>query len=83
MNTKLTLSLNKNSIKRAKMYADQQGTSLSKIVANYFDELTKNYNGKDIKPTPLVKRLGGALKGLKIVDFDEAKTEYLTKKYQK
>lgn len=82
MNTKLTLSLNKMTIKKAKKYAEKHGTSLSKMVQGYFEELS--LPKKDIiKITPLVESLLGSAKRLRDIDFHTAKTEYLTKKYLK
>jgi hypothetical protein len=46
METKLTLSLDKEIIEQAKKYAKQQKTSLSKIVENYFYYLTSDKPGK-------------------------------------
>ncbi len=40
METKLTLSLDKEIIEQAKKYAKQQKTSLSNMVENYFYYLT-------------------------------------------
>ena len=41
MKTKLTLTLDKEVIKEAKAYAKDHGQSLSKIVENYFKDITK------------------------------------------
>ena len=40
MNTKLTLSVEKSIIDRAKMYAKKTGKSLSEIIQNYLEKLT-------------------------------------------
>ena len=40
MQTKLTLRLERDLIERAKRYARARGTSVSQIVANYFQALT-------------------------------------------
>lgn len=39
MSNKLTLRLDKELIDRAKKHAKQQGTSVSKLVANYFEAI--------------------------------------------
>ncbi len=40
MTTKLTLSLNKSVIERAKKYAKQSNQSLSQIIESYLDKIT-------------------------------------------
>ncbi len=40
MQTKLTLSVEKSVIDRAKKYAQQTGRSLSELVQNYLDKIT-------------------------------------------
>ena len=51
MNTKLTLTIEKDIIEEAKIYARDKGQSLSDIVENYFKLLTKD--NREIKPTQL------------------------------
>ena len=41
MNTKLTLNLDKGVIDQAKNYAKDNSVSLSKLIENYLDSLTK------------------------------------------
>ena len=51
MNTKLTLSLKKNVIEDAKLYAKKTGRSLSELVESYFKNLTeKSEMADDINP---------------------------------
>jgi hypothetical protein len=47
MNTKLTLSLEKEVIEKAKSYAKQHDTSLSALVENYFSRLTMEYKNNE------------------------------------
>ncbi len=44
MNKKLTLSLNKAVIEKAKIYAENTGNSLSGLVEDYFEKLTGSYS---------------------------------------
>ncbi|MFN8365140.1 MAG: DUF6364 family protein [Cloacibacterium normanense] len=44
MNTKLTLNLNKNIIESAKDYAKNHKMSLSKLIENYLNSLTKKHD---------------------------------------
>jgi protease II len=83
METKLTLSLDKEIIEQAKKYAKKQRTSLSKIVENYFYYLTLNENKeviKNIKKTPITDRLLGSVK-LETESTEKLKEEYLMDKY--
>lgn len=52
MNTKLTLSLDKNVIEDAKRYADDSKTSLSDIVENYFKAIVS----KSKQQPPFIKK---------------------------
>ncbi len=42
MNTKLTLSLKKSIIERAKKYAKKNNQSLSQVIESYLDKITSN-----------------------------------------
>ncbi len=82
MNTKLTLTIDKDVIDEAKIYAKEKGQSLSDLVENYFKLLTKDK--LKIKPnqlSPRVKRLRGILKLDKDFDYKKVLTEELSKKY--
>ena len=83
METKLTLSLDKEIIEQAKKYAKKQRTSLSNIVENYFYYLISNENKEDIKnkeKTPITDRLLGSVK-LETHSTEKLKEEYLMDKY--
>jgi hypothetical protein len=84
METKLTLKLNSNAIGRAKRYAHlHRGSSLSKLVENYFNSLTRNQaESKSIKLTPIVSGLAGIAKRSKGFDSKKDYTEYLIGKYK-
>jgi len=82
MNTKLTLTIEKEVIEEAKQYAIDKGQSLSSLVENYFKLLTKDK--RKIKPdqlSPRVKRLRGILKVEKDIDYKKVLVEELGKKY--
>jgi len=80
MNTKLTLSLEKEIIERAKSYAKKTGRSLSELVESYFENLTsKEKNEDDIHPK--VKKLIGRITLPKDFDEDKARDEYYKEKY--
>jgi formiminotetrahydrofolate cyclodeaminase len=69
MTTKLTLTVEKSIIERAKVYAKNTGRSLSEIIENYLETITQD-NGTD-KLSPKLKKLVGAVKLPK--NFDEEK----------
>ena len=78
MNTKLTLNLDKSTIEVAKNYAKSHHVSLSKLIENYLNSLTRETKQKSTV-TPLVEGLTGIIPA----DFDERKEyrDYLDKKY--
>lgn len=80
MNTKLTLSLEKTVIEKAKSYAKETGRSLSDLVENYFENLTsKSKNEENIHPK--VKKLIGRIKLPDDFDEEKVKEEYFREKY--
>lgn len=82
MNTKLTLTIEKDIIEEAKIYARDKGQSLSDIVENYFKLLTKD--NREIKPTqlsPRVRRLRGIISVEEDFDYKKVLVEELSKKY--
>ena len=71
MNTKLTLSLKKDIIEAAKVYAKNSGRSLSEIIEVYLSKLINgNSDGQDEIPSNL-KSLYGCISLPE--DFDEKK----------
>ena len=86
MNTKLTLSLEKEVIEQAKIYAKGTGRSLSEMVENYFKSLVAKSNKKDNKDEyaeidPKVKKLIGRITLPEDFDIKKAKEEYYKEKY--
>lgn len=78
MNTKLTLNLDKDVIYEAKTYAKSHSVSLSKLVENYLNSLTRDSKRKS-SVSPLVESLTGIIPS----DYDEKKDyrNYIEKKY--
>lgn len=60
MDVKLTLKLDEEVIRKAKLFAQSHQTSLSKLIENYLQKLT-NEPDKDELVTPIVKELTGIL----------------------
>lgn len=80
MNTKLTLSLDKEVIEQAKSYAKKTGRSLSELVESYFRNLTEKTEKED-EIHPKIKKLIGRITLPKDFDEDKAKDEYFKEKY--
>ncbi len=80
MDNKLTLSLDEDVIKNAKLYAKKNNISLSKLIESYLAALT--IKKEKAKLTPLVASLSGVIK--LSGDYDEKGdyTAYLSEKYK-
>jgi hypothetical protein len=80
MTTKLTLSIDVQTIKKAKLISAKKGTSISKLVEEYLNTLSViDENKKSV-----VKELSGLLKnktGAK-QEWKKVKTQYLKTKYE-
>lgn len=57
MNTKLTLTIERSVIEKAKKYAKDKERSLSNLIENYLKALTKESESNEIELTPIVKSL--------------------------
>ncbi len=79
MQTKLTLRLEDDLIKKAKILANNKGKSLSKLVAEYFAYITSKELSDQTDIPPLVKSLYGSLANEKLDEPDYK--DYLEKKY--
>ena len=83
METKLTLRLNDNVIERAKNYARSHKISLSKMIENYLDSITKQKEDvKKISITPLVESLSGVIDLPSDFDYKKEYRDYIDKKYK-
>lgn len=82
MNTKLTLTLEKEVIDGAKKYAKEKGQSLSEMVENYFKFVTvSRQKVKEKQLSPRVRKLRGIIKTTDNFDYKQILTEELSKKY--
>lgn len=85
MNTKLTLTIEQEIIKRAKDYAKEKNRSLSDIIENYLKVLTKEEKEekqqKDKKLNPVVSSLKGSFKMPKNMDYKKELRNRLEEKY--
>ena len=67
MTTKLTLTVEKTVIERAKSYAKNTGRSLSEIIENYLTTITKESANNELSPK--LKKIVGVVN--LPADFDE------------
>lgn len=82
MNTKLTLTIEREIIERAKNYAKGKNRSLSDIIENYLKILTKEErSNKRKKLNPAVESLKGSFKMPKDMDYKKELKDRLEKKY--
>ncbi|MBL0293619.1 MAG: hypothetical protein IPQ04_04935 [Saprospiraceae bacterium] len=82
MNTKLTLTIEKEVIDVAKVYAKEKGQSLSEMVENYFKILTSERGEfQERQLSSKVRKLRGIIKVDKNLNYQEILTEELSKKY--
>ncbi len=82
MNTKLTLTIEQEIIKKAKEYAKDRNRSLSNIIENYLKILTKEEISKNSnKLNPIVKSLKGSFKMPKNMDYKKELRNRLEEKY--
>jgi hypothetical protein len=81
MDSKLTLSIDKDVARKAKVYARNNGRSLSDLVENYLKLLTRNSSIEDSEYTPRVKSLLGCITLPEDFDYKKEVADYLTKKY--
>ncbi len=81
MDKKLTLSLNQTIIEKAKQYAKENNTSLSKMIEAYFNSLTYE-EAKTIESTPLVESLCGVIELPEDYDYKKTKARHLIVKHK-
>ncbi len=81
MDTKLTLSINKDIAQKAKSYAKSEGRSLSDLVENYLMLLTKNASVEESEFSPRVKSLLGSIDLPENFNYKRELSDTLAKKY--
>jgi hypothetical protein len=81
MDTKLTLNIDQDTVKRAKSYARKRGRSLSDIVENYFKALARKTDVPNAELTPKVKSLLGSFQLPEDFDYKKVLSDQLTRKY--
>ncbi len=81
MDKKLTLSLDKTVIERAKDYAKSNNISLSKLFESHLKTITKRKRDS-AKITPLIESLSGVIALDVDFDFKDSYSEYLIEKFK-
>lgn len=80
MKKKLTLRMEQDAIERAKAYAKERGTSVSKLVEQFFCGITREEDVDEVEMSPLVRALLGVAEGADMSEEDYY--EYLEKKHR-
>ena len=83
MISKLTLTIEKSVIEKAKKYAKERERSLSDLIENYLKALTVDAEEGDIELTPIVKSLKGSFKAPKDFNYKNELSKALADKYLK
>ena len=79
MTTKLTLTVEKSIIVRAKSYAKNTGRSLSELIENYLETITQE-RGEEIL-SPKLNKIVGAVKLQKNFDKEKELRSYFESKH--
>ena len=80
MDTKLTVKLDEGVIERAKKYASDKKVSLSRLIENYLDSLTREQQD-DFEISPFVKSISSGKSLPTEVDHKKEYINFLEKKY--
>lgn len=84
MDTKLTLTIEKDVIDKAKDYAKKKGRSLSDLIENYLKLLISSKEKDNTEEiTPIVRSMMGSFKVPKDFDYKKALVKELYNKYSK
>jgi formiminotetrahydrofolate cyclodeaminase len=79
MTTKLTLTVEKSIIERAKSYAKNTGRSLSELIENYLEIITKDNGNQEMSPK--LRKIVGAVNLPKNFNEEKELRSYLEKKH--
>ncbi len=81
MQTKLTISLDRQVIEQAKIMAKKKGRSLSEMIENYLKVLVKK-DASEVEISADIKKLQGSVKLPADLNYKKALQQSLSKKYQ-
>jgi formiminotetrahydrofolate cyclodeaminase len=80
MSTKLTLTVEKTVIEKAKSYAKKTGRSLSELIEKYLENITSDEKNEN-ELSPKLRKIVGAVKLPKNFDEEKELRSYLEKKH--
>ncbi|WP_114783046.1 DUF6364 family protein [Botryobacter ruber] len=81
MQSKLTISIDKNVVDEAKALARRKGRSLSDLIENYLKVIVKKEK-QVVEISPDIKKLQGSVKLPADLDYKKELQQALNKKYQ-
>jgi Family of unknown function (DUF6364) len=81
MTTKLTLSIDKRVVEKAKQYAKRTGRSLSEIIEEYLETLASEYVPKPDEMSIKLRKIIGVVKVPKNFNEKKVKHVYLENKH--
>jgi hypothetical protein len=79
MNTKLTLTIERSTIEKAKLFAKETGRSLSDIIEKYLEKITANEH--QAINSSKISALKGSVKIPTDLNIDDALRSYLENKH--
>lgn len=79
MNTKLTLTIERSTIEKAKLFAKETGRSLSDIIEKYLEKITANEH--QALHSSKISALKGSVKIPTDLNIDDALRSYLENKH--
>lgn len=82
MNTKLTLSIEEEVIRKAKAYAEHSGRSLSDLVQSYLERITSQHSEQATEVPAAFKDVYGSVALPENLDHKEAIRVIMRKKHQ-
>lgn len=82
MTTKLTLSIEKSVVQRAKQYAYKNGKSLSRVVQQYLESITEKKSFDKSELPDKLKKLFGVVKIPADLDHKKEIRKILSEKYK-
>lgn len=82
MDKKLTLKLNEEIIRRAKIYAAERKVSLSKIIETYLKHLTSEEKSSDLEISSFIKSIATGVEIPMDLDYKTEYRNYQIKKHQ-
>lgn len=80
MKAKLTLTIQQNVIISAKIFAKENGRSLSDLIENYLKSITNETSGSEAIDSPLINSLKGSFKAPEDFDYKKKLSEALAQK---